>query len=110
MYRVNDLELASRLSFFLWSSIPDDELLNLAAQGKLKARPVLDQQIKRMLKDSKSQALTQNFAGQWLYLRNLKNQIPNSSSSRTLTTTSDRRSRRRPNSSSTAFSKKIATS
>jgi hypothetical protein len=77
-YRVNDLELASRLSFFLWSSIPDDELLTLASQGKLKSASVLDQQIKRMLKDRRSQSLVQNFAGQWLYLRNLKNQIPNS--------------------------------
>jgi mono/diheme cytochrome c family protein len=77
-YRVKDLELASRLSFFLWSSIPDDELLNVAAQGKLKNAAVLDQQVKRMLADPKAEALVQNFAGQWLYLRNLKNQIPNS--------------------------------
>jgi len=77
-HRVSDLELASRLSFFLWSSIPDDELLTLAAQGKLKNASVLDQQIRRMVKDPRAQALTQNFAGQWLYLRNLKNQIPNS--------------------------------
>ena len=77
-YRVSDLELASRLSFFLWSSIPDDPLLNLAAQGKLKNSSELDRQVTRMLKDPKAQALTQNFAGQWLYLRNLKSQIPNS--------------------------------
>jgi mono/diheme cytochrome c family protein len=77
-YRVKDLELASRLSFFLWSSIPDDELLNAAAQGRLKNAAVLDQQVKRMLADPKAEALVQNFAGQWLYLRNLKNQIPNS--------------------------------
>jgi len=77
IYRVNDLELASRLSFFLWSSIPDDELLSVASQGKLK-NAALDQQIKRMLRSPKAQALVQNFAGQWLYLRNLKNQIPNS--------------------------------
>jgi len=77
-YRVNDVELASRLSFFLWSSIPDEALLNLAAQGKLKNSSELDRQITRMLKDPKAKALVQNFAGQWLYLRNLKNQIPNS--------------------------------
>jgi hypothetical protein len=77
-HRVSDLEMASRLSFFLWSSIPDDELLNAAAQGKLKTAAALDQQVKRMLADPKAEALVQNFAGQWLYLRNLKNQIPNS--------------------------------
>jgi mono/diheme cytochrome c family protein len=76
-YRISDLELASRLSFFLWSSIPDDELLTVASQGKLK-NTVLDQQIKRMLVDPKADAMVSNFAGQWLYLRNLKNQIPNS--------------------------------
>jgi hypothetical protein len=70
--------MASRLSFFLWSSIPDDELLNAAAQGKLKTNSAIEQQVKRMLADPKSSALVQNFAGQWLYLRNLKNQIPNS--------------------------------
>lgn len=77
VYRVSDAELASRLSFFLWSSVPDDELLNLAAQGKLKDRAVLEQQVKRMLADPKSQALVSNFAGQWLYLRNLQNVSPN---------------------------------
>src|SRR5215475_12425760 len=61
VYRVNDLELASRLSFFLWSTIPDDELLNAASQGKLKDPAVLDQQIKRMLADRKSDALVRNF-------------------------------------------------
>ncbi len=69
---VSDLELASRLSFFLWSSIPDDELLSLAAQGKLRDAAVLDRQVLRMLADPKSKALVDNFAGQWLYLRNLK--------------------------------------
>ena len=78
IHRVSDLELASRLSFFLWSSIPDDELLNVAVQGKLKNAAALDQQVKRMLGDPKAEALVQNFAGQWLYLRNLKSQIPNS--------------------------------
>src|SRR6185295_2569886 len=74
VYRVADLELASRLSFFLWSSIPDDELLNVASQGKLKDPAVLDQQVKRMLADPRAQALVTNCAGQWLYLRNLRNQ------------------------------------
>ena len=71
VYRVSDVELASRLSFFLWSSIPDDELLGLAIGGKLKEPAVLEQQVRRMLADSRSQALVTNFAGQWLYLRNL---------------------------------------
>jgi cytochrome c5 len=75
-YRVSDIELASRLSFFLWSSIPDDELLNVASQGKLKDPAVLDQQVKRMLADRKSDALVRNFAGQWLYLRNLQSSKP----------------------------------
>jgi mono/diheme cytochrome c family protein len=76
VYRVNDLELASRLSFFLWSSIPDDELLNVAGQGKLKDPAILDQQVKRMIADPKSDALVRNFAGQWLYLRNLPSSKP----------------------------------
>mgnify|MGYP002024976431 FL=1 len=70
-YRITDLELASRLSFFLWSSIPDDELLALAEQGKLSDSTVLLQQVERMLSDPKSHSLIENFAGQWLYLRNL---------------------------------------
>ncbi len=74
--RVGDLELASRLSFFLWSSIPDDELLDVAAQGKLKDPAVLDQQVKRMLASPKSDALMRNFAGQWLFLRNLQSSKP----------------------------------
>ncbi len=72
-YRISDLELASRLSFFLWSSIPDDELLNLAVKGKLHEPAVLAQQTRRMLADSRSQALVDNFAGQWLALREVKN-------------------------------------
>ena len=76
-YRVSDLELASRLSFFLWSSIPDDELLGLATQGKLKDPMVFQQQARRMLADARSQALVQNFAGQWLYLRNVPAVTPN---------------------------------
>ena len=75
-YRITDLELASRLSFFLWSSIPDDELINLASQGRLNNPAVLEQQVKRMLADSRSDALINNFAAQWLYLRNLKATSP----------------------------------
>lgn len=76
-YRVRDFDLASRLSFFLWSSIPDDELLELASQGKLKDPAVFDHQVRRMLADPKAQALVGNFAGQWLQLRNLRNVQPN---------------------------------
>jgi mono/diheme cytochrome c family protein len=76
-YRVSDLELASRLSFFLWSSIPDDELLNAASQGKLRDLAGLEKQVRRMLADPKAQALVNNFAGQWLFLRNLQSVAPN---------------------------------
>ncbi len=72
LYRVSDIDLASRLSFFLWSTIPDDELLGAASQGLLKDPAVLERQVRRMLKDPKAKALVDNFAGQWLYLRNLK--------------------------------------
>src|SRR2546425_9504257 len=75
-YRVSDLELASRLSFFLWSSIPDDELIDIAAQGKLKDPAVLEQQVKRMLADPRSDALVANFTGQWLSVRSLKTSEP----------------------------------
>ena len=71
IYRVNDFELASRLSFFLWSSIPDDQLLDLAEKGKLKDPDILQQQVRRMLDDPRSDSLVSNFAGQWLYLRGL---------------------------------------
>ncbi|HXW15060.1 MAG TPA: DUF1592 domain-containing protein [Terriglobia bacterium] len=71
VYRVSDIELASRLSFFLWSSIPDDELLSLAERGRLNDPFVLDRQVRRMLADPRSDALVTNFAGQWLSLRNL---------------------------------------
>jgi mono/diheme cytochrome c family protein len=71
-YRINDLELASRLSFFIWSSIPDDELLDVAAQNKLHEPSVLRRQVRRMLTDPRSDQLIENFAGQWLYLRNLE--------------------------------------
>jgi hypothetical protein len=78
-YRLNDVELASRLSFFLWSSIPDDELLDLAAQGKLRDSVVTNQQVRRMLADPRSDALVVNFAAQWLYLRNMRAVAPDSS-------------------------------
>ncbi len=71
-YPVSDLELASRLSFFLWSSLPDDELLGVAARGELRDPPVLARQVRRLLADRRSRALVDNFAGQWLQLRNLE--------------------------------------
>jgi mono/diheme cytochrome c family protein len=77
-YRVSDVELASRLSMFLWSSIPDDELLAVAEQGKLKDRAVLERQVRRMLADPRSRSLVTNFAAQWLYLRDLQAKNPNS--------------------------------
>jgi Protein of unknown function (DUF1592)/Protein of unknown function (DUF1588)/Protein of unknown function (DUF1585)/Protein of unknown function (DUF1587)/Protein of unknown function (DUF1595) len=70
-YRVSDLDLASRLSFFLWSSVPDDELIDVAAKKQLSKPEVLQQQVKRMLADRRSQALVDNFAGQWLHIRNV---------------------------------------
>jgi cytochrome c551/c552 len=71
VYGISDLALASRLSFFIWSSIPDDELLDLAVAGRLKSPAVLDKQVRRMLADPKASELIENFAGQWLYLRDL---------------------------------------
>ena len=76
VYPLNSLDLASRLSFFLWSSLPDDALLRVAEQGKLRTPVVMRQQLRRMLADPRSEALVTNFAGQWLYLRNLKNMVP----------------------------------
>jgi mono/diheme cytochrome c family protein len=76
VYRIGDGELASRLSFFLWSSIPDDELLNLAEQQQLGAPATLAAQVKRMLADPKAEAFVRNFAGQWLFLRNLQATVP----------------------------------
>ncbi|MGH9242176.1 MAG: DUF1592 domain-containing protein, partial [Vicinamibacterales bacterium] len=78
-YRISDLELASRLSFFLWSSIPDDELLRVAASGRLDEPAVLEQQTRRMLADSRSRALIDNLAGQWLMLRQLDDVRPGTS-------------------------------
>jgi hypothetical protein len=76
VYAVTDVELASRLSFFLWSSVPDDELLNLAERGVLREPGVLDGQVRRMMTDPRAGALTENFVGQWLYLRNLDGHYP----------------------------------
>ena len=75
-YRISDIELASRLSFFLWSSIPDDELLGLAERGELSDPAVREQQVRRMLRDERASALTTNFGGQWLYLRNVRAVMP----------------------------------
>jgi mono/diheme cytochrome c family protein len=76
VYRVSDLELASRLSFFLWSSIPDDELLDAAVAGRLKDSKVLDAQVRRMLADPRSESLVTNFAAQWLFLRDIDSKRP----------------------------------
>ncbi len=73
---VTDLELASRLSFFLWSTIPDDELLDVAASGKLRSKGMLERQVRRMLADDRARQLTTNFPDQWLALRNLANSAP----------------------------------
>ena len=75
-YRISDIELASRMSFFLWSSIPDDELLTVADRGQLRDPAVLRAQVKRMLADKRSEAFVTNFAGQWLFLRNLQAVVP----------------------------------
>jgi hypothetical protein len=76
-YRISDLELASRLSFFLWSSVPDDALLDSAIRGELRRPGVLDRHVRRMLADPRSYNLASNFAGQWLRLRNLTSVDPN---------------------------------
>ena len=76
-YRISDIELASRLSFFLWSSLPDDELLDAAVRGELSRPDELDRQARRMLADPRSYNLATNFAGQWLQLRNLESFSPN---------------------------------
>lgn len=75
-YELSDLELASRLSFFLWSSIPDEELLSIAERGELQNPDILEAQTQRMLGDPRSSALVKNFASQWLYLRNLRSLVP----------------------------------
>jgi hypothetical protein len=76
VYRLSDLELASRLSFFLWSSIPDDELLDVAIAGKLHEPAMLEKQTRRMLADARSESMVTNFAAQWLYLRDLEAKQP----------------------------------
>ena len=76
VYRISDVELASRLSFFLWSSLPDDRLIELAASGRLHEPAVLEQQVRRMLADPRAEALVRNFAGQWLRLRELDDAEP----------------------------------
>jgi len=76
VYPISDLEFASRLSFFLWSSLPDQELLELAEAGTLRRDDVLEQQVRRLLKDPRSRSLIENFASQWLYLRNLDSLTP----------------------------------
>jgi mono/diheme cytochrome c family protein len=78
LFRLSDLELASRLSFFLWSSVPDDELRDAAVRGQLKNPAVLERQVRRLLADPRADALVNNFAGQWLFLRELKNVRPDS--------------------------------
>lgn len=75
-YRISDLELATRLSFFIWSSLPDDELLDLAVAGKLRDPDVLETQVRRMLSDDRSKSLVNNFASQWLHLPNLDSVTP----------------------------------
>ncbi len=110
-YRITDLDLASRLSFFLWSSVPDEELIAAASQGKLKDAAILERQVRRMLKDSRAEALTANFAGQWLNLRVLQSVGPWDrcrSCIRTSTTRCGRRCGARSSSSSTASSAKTA--
>jgi len=79
VYRVSDIELASRLSFFLWSSIPDDELLAAAEKGQLHDPAVLKAQVKRMMADTRSESLIKNFVGQWLFLRNIERISPDTS-------------------------------
>lgn len=76
VYRISDIELASRLSFFLWSSIPDDTLLSLAERGTLRQPAVFEREVTRMLRDPRADALISNFGGQWLYLRNMRSILP----------------------------------
>lgn len=76
IHPINQFELAVRLSYFLWSSMPDDDLFRLAAQGKLRGPGVLESEVRRMLKDPKARALVENFAGQWLEIRRLKSMTP----------------------------------
>src|SRR5690606_36155436 len=75
-YEIGDFELASRLSFFLWASIPDDELLDAASEGRLSKPAEFETQVRRMMADPKADAFIENFAGQWLFLRNLEATVP----------------------------------
>src|SRR5262249_22472598 len=75
-YAISDVELASRLSFFLWSSIPDDRLLDVAIEGKLRQPEVLEGEVRRLLADPRAESLGDHFAGQWLFLRNLATMSP----------------------------------
>ena len=75
-FHISDLELASRLSFFLWSSIPDDTLMNVAAQGQLHTPSVLEREVRRMLRDRRSASLVTNFAEQWLFVRDIEAKQP----------------------------------
>jgi hypothetical protein len=75
--RISDIELASRLSFFLWSSIPDDALLDLASRGQLRNPAVLEREVRRMIADRKADSFIRNFSGQWLHTRNLRTVTPN---------------------------------
>lgn len=76
IYRISDVDLATRIAFFIWSSAPDDQLLNLATSGQLRAPGVIEKQVKRMLADPRSESLTRSFASQWLWVRNLKASLP----------------------------------
>jgi hypothetical protein len=76
VYKISDVELASRLSFFLWSSIPDEELLSIAEKGQLHEPGIMQAQVKRMMADQRSKALVDNFVGQWLFLRNIPRLAP----------------------------------
>ena len=80
VYRLSDLDLASRFSFFLWGSVPDDELMNVAVRGKLKDAAVLEQQVQRMLRDPRSDALVNNFASRWLELSKIAGVVPDTDS------------------------------
>jgi hypothetical protein len=105
---VRDVELASRLSFFLWSSIPDDALLSLAGAGRLREPAVFEQQVRRMLTDPKASTLVSNFAGQWLQLRNLGTFQPNSDEFPDFDDNLRQAFRRRPSCSSAASCAKTA--
>jgi hypothetical protein len=105
-YHISDFELASRLSFFLWSSIPDDTLLDLAAQNKLHQPEVLAREVRRMIADPRAEALVSNFAGQWLELRNLQGIQPDPENFPISTTTCAGRFAAKPSCFSKALSKK----